>query len=90
MAMGGAYVLARELSSAGSDLAAALARYEERIKPSIAKKQKAGRGLARWFVPESNLRIGIRDAVMRMSSTGVGAWLVRHQISGDSVIAKND
>jgi 2-polyprenyl-6-methoxyphenol hydroxylase-like FAD-dependent oxidoreductase len=86
MAMGAAYVLAEELESC-TDVAVAIARYEQRIRPAILKKQKAGRGVARWFVPESRARLAVRDAVLRASASGVGGWLLRRQISGESVIA---
>ncbi len=64
----GAYVLAEELAAAGDDVAAALARYELRLRPSIEQKQRAGRRLARWFVPESGWRRMVRDTVLRASS----------------------
>jgi 2-polyprenyl-6-methoxyphenol hydroxylase-like FAD-dependent oxidoreductase len=88
MAMGGAYVLAEELQRSPGDVEAATARYERRLRPAILKKQKAGRGMARWFVPESRARLAVRDAVMRMSASAVGGWLLRRQFSGDSVIPK--
>jgi 2-polyprenyl-6-methoxyphenol hydroxylase-like FAD-dependent oxidoreductase len=86
MAMAGAYVLAEELAAHGSDVATALTRYEDRLAPAIAKKQRAGRSLARWFVPESGLRMGLRDLALRASSSSLGAWLLRRQIAGESVI----
>lgn len=88
MALGSAYVLAEELQRHEGDVAAALARYEQRIRPAIAKKQKAGRGIARWFVPEGRVRLAVRDTVLRMSASSVGGWLLRRQISGDSVIER--
>jgi 2-polyprenyl-6-methoxyphenol hydroxylase-like FAD-dependent oxidoreductase len=88
MAMGGAYVLAEELQRSPGDVEAAIARYERRIRPAILKKQKAGRGIARWFVPDSRARLAVRDAVMRMSASAIGGWLLRRQVSADSVIPK--
>jgi 2-polyprenyl-6-methoxyphenol hydroxylase-like FAD-dependent oxidoreductase len=87
MAMGGAYVLAEELERA-PDIPSALDEYERRIRPAILKKQKAGRGIARWFVPEGPFRLAVRDGILRMSASRVGGWLLRRQIAGDSVIAK--
>ncbi len=93
MAVGGAYVLAEELDRSqgdtASDIAAALARYEGRLRPAILKKQKAGRGIARWFVPESRARLAVRDAVLRMSASPLGGWLLKRQISGESVISQD-
>jgi 2-polyprenyl-6-methoxyphenol hydroxylase-like FAD-dependent oxidoreductase len=88
MAMGGAYVLAEELGRHREDVATAIARYEQRIRPAILKKQKAGRGIARWFVPESRARLAVRDVVMRMSASNIGGWLLRRRISGESVIPR--
>jgi 2-polyprenyl-6-methoxyphenol hydroxylase-like FAD-dependent oxidoreductase len=87
MAVGGAYVLAEELDAHPEDLMTALASYEARIRPAIAKKQKAGRNVARWFVPESGIRMAIRDAVLRASSSALGGWLLKRQIAGESVLS---
>jgi 2-polyprenyl-6-methoxyphenol hydroxylase-like FAD-dependent oxidoreductase len=89
MAMGGAYVLAEELERSREDVTSAIARYEQRVRPAILKKQKAGRGIARWFVPESRARLAVRDAVMRMSASRMGGWLLRRQIAGESVIPRS-
>jgi 2-polyprenyl-6-methoxyphenol hydroxylase-like FAD-dependent oxidoreductase len=86
MAVGGTYVLAEILDACGGDVGAALSRYEARIRPPVAKKQKAGRSVARWFVPESNLRMAVRDAVLRASSTSLAGWILRRQIAGESVL----
>ena len=88
MAVGGAYVLAEEIERSRADIPTALARYEQRLRPAILKKQKAGRNIARWFVPEGRVRLAVRDAVMKMSASGIGGWILKRQISGDSVIAR--
>jgi 2-polyprenyl-6-methoxyphenol hydroxylase-like FAD-dependent oxidoreductase len=87
MAMGGAYVLAEELRK--GDVASALGRYEKRIRPAILAKQKAGRAIARWFVPDGPVHLAVRDAVLRMSASPLGGWLLRRQIAGESVIARS-
>jgi 2-polyprenyl-6-methoxyphenol hydroxylase-like FAD-dependent oxidoreductase len=86
MAMGGAWVLAEELQAAGPDIAAGLARYEKRMRPAIAVKQRAGRRMAKWFVPASSLRLTVRDALLRWSSSAAGAWVVRRELAADSVL----
>jgi 2-polyprenyl-6-methoxyphenol hydroxylase-like FAD-dependent oxidoreductase len=88
MAVGGANVLAEELEKCQGDVATALTRYEQRLRPAILKKQKAGRGIARWFVPENRARLAVRDAVLRMSASGIGGWILRRQVSAESVLAK--
>ncbi len=68
MAMGGAYVLAEELRR-GGPVEAATARYEQRMRPFIRDKQKAGRRTAEWLVPSSRWRLAARAgafAVTRM------------------------
>ena len=85
MAMAGAYVLAEELAAAGDDVAAALARYELRLRPSIEQKQRAGRRLARWFVPESGWRRMVRDTVLRASSWPLASSILKRQFAGESI-----
>jgi 2-polyprenyl-6-methoxyphenol hydroxylase-like FAD-dependent oxidoreductase len=89
MAVGAAYVLAEELDAHRGNMRAALASYQARIKPAIAKKQKAGRSVARWFVPENSARMAVRDLVLRASSSSLGGWLLKRQIAGESVLSKN-
>jgi 2-polyprenyl-6-methoxyphenol hydroxylase-like FAD-dependent oxidoreductase len=67
MAMGGAYALADELRR-GSDVSAALTRYETRVKPAVERKQAAGRRTAAWFVPDSRWRLAARNHVLRLAT----------------------
>jgi 2-polyprenyl-6-methoxyphenol hydroxylase-like FAD-dependent oxidoreductase len=76
MAMGGAYVLAQELSS-GADIATALARYEGRVKPAARRKQAAGRRTAAWVVPNSRWRITARDQLLRLAAVPGLTWMLR-------------
>jgi 2-polyprenyl-6-methoxyphenol hydroxylase-like FAD-dependent oxidoreductase len=76
MAMGGAYVLADELS-AGTDVAASLTRYEMRVKPAVQRKQAAGRRTAGWVVPNSQWRIAARDQMLRLAGLPGLTWLLR-------------
>jgi 2-polyprenyl-6-methoxyphenol hydroxylase-like FAD-dependent oxidoreductase len=89
MALGGAFVLADEIGRSRADIPTALSRYEQRLRPAILKKQKAGRHIARWFVPENRARLAVRDAVMKMSSSAIGGWILKRQVSGESVIARD-
>jgi 2-polyprenyl-6-methoxyphenol hydroxylase-like FAD-dependent oxidoreductase len=86
LAMAGGWLLAEELS-ATDDLGVALARYERRLRPAVVKKQRAGRRLARFFVPSGQVRLALRDAVLRMSSTSIGGWLMRRSFSADEIPA---
>ena len=86
MAMAAAYILAEELD-VGHGLSEALQRYESRLKPSVEKKQVAGRKMAAWFVPDHSLRLTLRDLALRLSLWPVASYLVRNSLSGDSILA---
>ncbi|WP_304454914.1 FAD-dependent oxidoreductase [Nocardiopsis sp. YSL2] len=87
MAVAAAEVLAQELgrlapgsgaAKAGTDeVAAALRRYEGRVKPVIDTKQRAGRSLAKWFVPATPARLFVRRQALRLSSTPLAERVMR-------------
>jgi 2-polyprenyl-6-methoxyphenol hydroxylase-like FAD-dependent oxidoreductase len=85
LAMGGAYVLAEELGRE-KPIEAALHRYEQRMRPLVEKKQLAGRKIARWFVPRTRFSLALRDVAMRASTWPVASWLMRRQLSSESVL----
>jgi 2-polyprenyl-6-methoxyphenol hydroxylase-like FAD-dependent oxidoreductase len=86
LAMGGAYVLAEEL--AAGDVDAALARYERRLRPAVERKQRAGRSIARWFVPGNQLMLALRDFTMRFTTWSLAAYLFRRKLATDSVLSR--
>ncbi|KOX07925.1 hypothetical protein ADL05_27955 [Nocardiopsis sp. NRRL B-16309] len=63
--------------AATEEIAAALRRYESRVKPVIDAKQKAGRTLARWFVPATPARLFVRRQALRLSSTPLAERVMR-------------
>jgi 2-polyprenyl-6-methoxyphenol hydroxylase-like FAD-dependent oxidoreductase len=79
MAMAGAETLAEELQA--GDVGSALARYEARLRPVIQRKQAAGRRMRNWFLPESRLRLALRDAATRIAMSPVGAPLLSRVIA---------
>lgn len=81
MAMGGAWALADELSRSRGDVAAALRRYEARVRPSVARKQAYGRSTARWLVPRSRWRMAARDVVLATSDLPGGHRLLRSSLA---------
>lgn len=85
MAMAAAYILAEELSQ---NIEQALARYQNRVRPSIETKQSSGRTMARWFVPRGPVRLAMRDLFMRMATWRPVAHLMRRQLAGDSIVAR--
>ena len=83
IAMAGAYVLAQEL--ADDEVGPALARYELRLRPSVERTQRAGRQIARWFVPETALRRALRDTVLRAATWPLASGFLKRQIAGRSI-----
>ncbi|HEY6927504.1 MAG TPA: FAD-dependent monooxygenase [Steroidobacteraceae bacterium] len=85
MAMTGAYVLAEELARS-SDVTAALARYEARLRPGIERLQAAGRRIARWFLPETPVRLALRNLALRTSAWPIAASVLRRRMAAGSVL----
>jgi 2-polyprenyl-6-methoxyphenol hydroxylase-like FAD-dependent oxidoreductase len=61
LAMAEAYVLAGEIHACRGDLVAAFARYEERMRPALVRKQKAAEKMVGEFVPKSALGVAARN-----------------------------
>jgi 2-polyprenyl-6-methoxyphenol hydroxylase-like FAD-dependent oxidoreductase len=77
-AMLGAYVLAHELHRANGNAAQAFPAYEQRLRPYIARQQRAAARFAGSFAPKTAFGIRIRDAVLNlMNVPGVGGLLAR-------------
>jgi 2-polyprenyl-6-methoxyphenol hydroxylase-like FAD-dependent oxidoreductase len=85
MAVSGAYTLAEELGAAQEEgkeeIAAALGRYEAKLKPAVQKRQKAGRRVAKWFVPSDPVRLMVRDTVLRMATSSLVSVLLRSRFA---------
>ncbi|WP_020547859.1 hypothetical protein [Nonomuraea coxensis] len=82
MAVAAAWVLADEL--AAGDLPAALARYEERMRPTIAEVQAFGRRFVEWMAPSSRRRIAARDWLLRLAALpGVNRLFLNSLSPGD-------
>jgi 2-polyprenyl-6-methoxyphenol hydroxylase-like FAD-dependent oxidoreductase len=64
--MAGAYVLAQEM--AAGDLDSALVRYEQRMRPAVRQKQRAGRRIVKWIFPATAFKLKVRDAVTRFAT----------------------
>jgi 2-polyprenyl-6-methoxyphenol hydroxylase-like FAD-dependent oxidoreductase len=80
LAMFGAVTLADAITAAAT-LPEGLERYQQRIAPMVAHRQRAGRALARWFVPDTHLRLTLRDLVLRASLSPLIAPFIRHQLA---------
>jgi 2-polyprenyl-6-methoxyphenol hydroxylase-like FAD-dependent oxidoreductase len=79
LAMAGAYVLQQELARS-SNVPSALAAYEHKFRPVIERIQRSGRNLARWFVPDSSLRLKVRDLLLEKSTWPTIAAIIRHGV----------
>lgn len=64
--MTAAYVLAGELHHADGDAATAFAKYEKRLRPLMARKQKAARQFAGSFAPRTRVGLVMRDLITNM------------------------
>jgi 2-polyprenyl-6-methoxyphenol hydroxylase-like FAD-dependent oxidoreductase len=67
LSMAAAFVLAEELTR-DNDVKGALARYEHRVRPPLAKMRRAGRRSAEWLVPATATGIAARDTAIRLAS----------------------
>ena len=68
LAMAEAYLLADELRNCGDDYGAAFARYEQRMMPFLARKQRSAAKFASSFAPKTAFGITFRNLVL---------WLLR-------------
>ncbi|HJP80260.1 MAG TPA: FAD-dependent oxidoreductase [Pseudonocardiaceae bacterium] len=66
LAIGGAYVLADQLTRAGS-IDAGLQEYERLWRPLVADKQRVARSMTRWFLPESPWQLRVRRIAVKLS-----------------------
>ena len=83
-----AYVLAGELAAAGGDYQAAFARYEERLRPYVAKGQRQARGGRDFLAPATARKIGQRDRAFRMLSRLPARGLIRYASSRTATAIK--
>jgi 2-polyprenyl-6-methoxyphenol hydroxylase-like FAD-dependent oxidoreductase len=60
-----AYLLAGELAERAGDPEAAFRRYEARLRPFIASKQKAAEGFARAFAPRTRFGLFLRNQITK-------------------------
>jgi 2-polyprenyl-6-methoxyphenol hydroxylase-like FAD-dependent oxidoreductase len=85
LAVSGAYALAQEIGvtkeEGQEDIGAALGRYEAKLKPAVQKRHKAGRRVARWFVPGDPVRLMVRDTVLRMTTSSLVSVLLRSRFA---------
>ncbi|WP_394214044.1 FAD-dependent monooxygenase [Brachybacterium vulturis] len=82
VAIAGAEALARSLRATGSHLAAGLAEYERRWRPTAEKVQRSGRRSASFFTPSSPAQLRLQQIARRaVGLPGVGRVLTRSVIA---------
>ncbi len=84
-AMGGAYILAEELSKT-DDHRAALAAYERRVRPFVEDKQRKAQRFARTFVPRSRLGVQLSYFTLKLLFTPLLAPFIGKQFGLDSLL----
>jgi 2-polyprenyl-6-methoxyphenol hydroxylase-like FAD-dependent oxidoreductase len=85
LALAGAFRLAQAIEDSGRDVEAGINAYEARLRPCVERQQAAARSTAEWFVPESQIKIALRDLALRFSAWPVASRLVRRQLAGGSL-----
>jgi 2-polyprenyl-6-methoxyphenol hydroxylase-like FAD-dependent oxidoreductase len=80
LALHSAAVLAEELLET-KPINRSLARYEERVRPLIERKQSASELLTRWLVPDAQWQIGLRNAAVRMAERRGMSWMLRSLVA---------
>jgi len=90
MAMAEGYTLAGELKAAGGDYARAFARYEQRLRPYVERKQKGARGFAGSFVPKTALGLWGRNvAIEAMTRLGLTRLAFGAQLNDNFALRNN-
>lgn len=85
MAIGGAYVLAEELSQT-EDWQQALANFEHRVKPQMDLRQRKAHDFAKQFVPGSELGVKAEMMMMKLVTYHAFSGLLKSQFVGDSFL----
>jgi 2-polyprenyl-6-methoxyphenol hydroxylase-like FAD-dependent oxidoreductase len=81
-AMLGAYVLAQEAHQADGNIIRAFPAYERRLRPYMARQQRAAARFAGSFAPKTALGIRVRDAALNLMNLPVlGTWLARRMFA---------
>jgi 2-polyprenyl-6-methoxyphenol hydroxylase-like FAD-dependent oxidoreductase len=80
LAMTAAYVLAEELCGGGAT-DAALARYQQRMRPAVLSTQRLGRRMIDWMAPRTTVRLRLRDMIARVAGLPGVRRLVMRSLS---------
>lgn len=86
LAMAGAYVLGEEITKSVLGLPGVLKEYERRVRPGVERIQRAGRRIARWFVPEGRFAQSLWDVVTRMAGWPIAWRVVKASMASESIL----
>ena len=89
MAMGGAYMLAEELSRS-QDYQTAFANYENRLRPHVEEMGQKARKFAPSFVPSSHFRIQLINLILRLTFISLVARFVGKQFNVASIFREDE
>jgi 2-polyprenyl-6-methoxyphenol hydroxylase-like FAD-dependent oxidoreductase len=81
LGIAGACLLAGHLSRSAS-IGAAMASYEQLWRPVVTDKQRAGRKLARWFVPQARPQLWVRRAALKIANLPITSRYAATIITG--------
>jgi 2-polyprenyl-6-methoxyphenol hydroxylase-like FAD-dependent oxidoreductase len=89
MAMGGAYILAKELEAVSdTNIEQALARYDARLRPFVEELQGKSRKFAANFIPSSRFGLWIMDKVVTWVSNPIVKRLIGKKFSIQSLFER--
>jgi 2-polyprenyl-6-methoxyphenol hydroxylase-like FAD-dependent oxidoreductase len=90
LAVAGGVVLAEELAARPDDLATALARYRDRLEPTVSRIARSGIRTADWFIPDQRWRGEVRDLTLRGAAWPVAASLMSRALGVEGAIPSLD
>jgi 2-polyprenyl-6-methoxyphenol hydroxylase-like FAD-dependent oxidoreductase len=86
LAVAGGFVLAEELAARPDEVATALARYRDRLEPTVSRIARSGIRTADWFIPDQRWRGEVRDLTLRGAAWPVAASLMSRALGVESAI----
>jgi len=73
------------LAKAPFDVLSALSSYEQRLRPTVEETVKAGRNIAKWFVPDNWAYLAVRDTVTRFIGWPGANYVLKRAFAASSV-----
>jgi hypothetical protein len=86
LAMAGPAFWRRNLAKAPFDVLSALSSYEQRLRPTAEETVKAGRNMAKWFVPDNWAYLAVRDILTRFIGWPGANYVLKRAFAASSVL----